>query len=110
MPASHDLQAQLFQALASPLRVRILELLRPSGRITVSEIRQRLDIEAANASQHLRVLRDRGLVERRRDGTAVWYALADPALASLLDDARALIQRDAAVDDPYLAGRRRPSR
>ena len=92
MAAPHDLEAQLFQALASPVRVRMLELLRAAGRMTVSEMQQRLGIEAANASQHLRVLRDRGLVERRRSGTSVSYAIADPALHALLDDARRLTE------------------
>ena len=83
MPSPHELEAQIFQALASPVRVRMLELLRASGRMTVSEMQQRLGIEAANASQHLRVLRDRGLVERRRDGASIWYAIADPSLHAL---------------------------
>jgi DNA-binding transcriptional ArsR family regulator len=82
-----DSQARLFQALASPVRLRILDLLRASGSMTVSELQQRLGIEAANASQHLRVLRDRGLLDRRREGTSVWYSLADP---SLLDHIRAI--------------------
>lgn len=105
MPSLHELESRLFQALASPVRVRMLELLRASGSMTVSEMQQRLGIEAANASQHLRILRDRGLVERRRDGTAVWYAITDHTLHALLDDARALATHQAAeggrlVDDP----------
>ncbi len=107
MAAPHDLEAQLFQALASPVRVRMLELLRAAGRLTVSEMQQRLGIEAANASQHLRVLRDRGLVERRRQGTSISYAIADPALHALLDDARRLTQPRAVADAPHTEAARR---
>lgn len=98
MPSLHELESRLFQALASPIRVRMLELLRASGSMTVSEMQQRLGIEAANASQHLRILRDRGLVERRRDGTATWYAITDPALHAVLDAARALAERHSTDD------------
>lgn len=107
MAAPHDIEAQLFQALASPVRVRMLELLRAAGRMTVSEMQQRLGIEAANASQHLRVLRDRGLVERRREGTSISYAIADPALHALLDDARRLTQPRTVADAPRTEAARR---
>ena len=77
-------------------------------RSTVSEMQQRLGIEAANASQHLRVLRDRGLVERRRDGASIWYAIADPSLHALLDDARALTERRIADNADAATRRARP--
>lgn len=106
-----DAEAQLFQALASPVRVRMLELLRASGSMTVSEMQQRIGIEAANASQHLRILRDRRLVQRRRDGTSIWYSIADPALHALLDDARALAeQRGAGEATPASPARTRNTR
>jgi DNA-binding transcriptional ArsR family regulator len=91
-----DMQARLLQALASPLRLQLLALLRASGSMTVGELQQRLGIEAANTSQHLAVLRDRGLVTRRREGATVWYAIADPSLHRLLDDARTVIERHTA--------------
>ena len=102
-------EAELFQALASPVRVRMLELLRASGSMTVSEMQQRLGIEAANASQHLRVLRDRGLVQRRRDGTSIWYSIVDPALHTLLDDARAIAERHDAAPRTIEASNARDS-
>lgn len=91
-PSRRDFSARLFQALASPVRLHILELLRASGSMTVSEIHQRLGIEPANASQHLAVLRDRGLVERRREGASAWYSIADPALYRLIDAASAVFE------------------
>ena len=93
-----DFEARLFQALASPVRLRILELLRASGSMTVSEIQQRLGIEAANASQHLAVLRDRGMVTRRREGTSVWYSISDSRLHRVLDGARSLFERQVTAD------------
>lgn len=96
MTSSHyDFGARLFQALSSPVRLRILELLSASGRMTVGELQQRLGIAPANASQHLAVLRDRGLVHRTRDATGVWYSVTDPRLRNVLDDARALVEQRA---------------
>ena len=85
---SHDAQADLFGALAHPVRLRIIELLRAAGSLTVGEIQQRLGLRAPNVSQHLAVLRVRGLVGTRREGTSVWYAVSEPGLAELLDAAR----------------------
>ncbi len=98
MQSHHDSSARLFRALASPVRVRMLELLSASGSMTVGELQQRLGIAPANASQHLAVLRDRGLVTRRREANRVRYALADPALRNLLEDARALVEHQLIED------------
>lgn len=91
-----ELEARLFQTLASPVRLRILELLRASGSMTVGEIYQRLGLAPANASQHLGVLRAQGLVIRRRAGTSMHYSIAERALYHLLDGARALCERQIA--------------
>jgi DNA-binding transcriptional ArsR family regulator len=94
-PPYHDNEARLFQALASPVRVRILELLSASSSMSVTEIHQRLQISPANASQHLSILRDRGLVSRRREGVTIWYSLSDQGVADLLREARAIAERQA---------------
>ncbi len=100
-----ELKSRLLHALASPVRIRIVELLRASGSMTVSEIHQRLGIEPANASQHLAVLRERGVVTRRREGTSNWYAIADPRLHDLLDDVAAIVARQTDEDARALSPR-----
>lgn len=90
---SHDLQVELFRTLAHPVRVRIIELLRAAGSLTVGEIQQRLGLRAANVSQHLAVLRVGGLVSTRRTGTSIWYAVSEPGLGEVLDAARRLHER-----------------
>ena len=94
MPATmQDFKAELFRALANPVRIRILEVLRESGSLTVSEIQQRVGVEPSNVSQHLSVLRGHGLVATRREGTSIWYSVASPELFKLLDVARAIFER-----------------
>ena len=88
-----DFKAELFRALANPVRIRILEVLRESGSLTVGEIQQRVGIESSNVSQHLSILRSHGLVVTRREGTSIWYSVAAPDLYKLLDVARAIFEK-----------------
>jgi DNA-binding transcriptional ArsR family regulator len=84
-------KAELFKALSHPIRIRILELLR-TGEMTVSELQLRLEIEASSVSQQLGVLRSRQLVVGRKEGTSVYYRVADPQVFELLDVARAMFE------------------
>ena len=59
-----EFKADFFKALAHPLRISILDALR-DGELTVNEISQRFDVEQANASQQLAVLRNRNIVVTR---------------------------------------------
>ncbi len=97
MPTLQDFKADLFRTMASPARIRILEALREAGSLTVGEIQQRAAIEAANASQHLAIMRARGIVEARREGTSVWYSVPEPAIFELLDTARAILGKRLAA-------------
>lgn len=90
-----EFKAELFKALAHPTRIRVLELLR-SGEKSVSELSSRLDLEQPAVSQQLAVLRARYLVLPRKEGTTVYYRVADPRLFDLLDSARAIF--DAHLD------------
>lgn len=86
----HEIKAELFKALAHPARVRALELLEDRER-PVSELLTEMNMEASHLSQHLSVLRRAGLVSSRRDGKAVLYRLAGPAVSGLLRDARTVL-------------------
>lgn len=88
-----DFKADLFRTLAHPARIRILEALEVAGTLTVGEIQQRVGLEAANASQHLSVMRARGVVEARREGTSVWYSVTDEGVFALLATARGVFER-----------------
>jgi ArsR family transcriptional regulator len=86
----HRLQqfkAELFKALAHPARIRILEHLR-TGEKTVSELQALLEIESSTVSQQLAILRSRSIVQGRKQGTSVYYAVSEPLIFDLLDVAR----------------------
>ncbi|MBS0206851.1 MAG: helix-turn-helix transcriptional regulator [Planctomycetes bacterium] len=78
-------KAGIFRALAHPSRIAIIELLRDEGEIPVSKLYARLELEQANASQHLAVLRSKHLVIARRSGNQVLYSLRDRILGTVLD-------------------------
>lgn len=85
-------KANVFQALAHPTRIAIVELLRDEKEVSVSKIYERLGLEQANASQHLAVLRAKQIVVGRKDGNQVFYSLRDPILGKILDLMRQYFQ------------------
>ncbi|MBN2720941.1 MAG: winged helix-turn-helix transcriptional regulator [Proteobacteria bacterium] len=77
-------QAEYLKALAHPTRIRILELLESEGRC-VSNIGEKLDLKQSNISQHLGILRSRGILSLRREGGHSIYCIKDPRVAKILD-------------------------
>ena len=90
--ALRQFKAGVFQVLAHPTRIHIIECLR-EGELPVSAILEQIAIEPANASQHLAVLRSKGLVANRKEGNQVFYSLRDPMLIEVLDAMRAYFRR-----------------
>lgn len=80
-----EFKAGIFQALANPTRIAIVELLRDEGEVSVARIHESLGIEQANASQHLAVLRNKCIVLARKEGNQVFYRLRDKVLGQVLD-------------------------
>jgi DNA-binding transcriptional ArsR family regulator len=78
-------KAGIFQALAHPTRIAIVELLRDHGEVPVSQIYERLGLEQANASQHLAVLRAKQIVVGRKTGNQVFYSLRNAILGKVLN-------------------------
>jgi DNA-binding transcriptional ArsR family regulator len=77
-------KADIFQALAHPSRVAIVEYLR-YGEMSVGRLCEKVGIEQANASQHLAVLRNKHIVESRKDGNQILYRLRDPLVGDMLE-------------------------
>lgn len=68
-----------FRALGEPTRLRILRMLE-AGERSVNDLSGELKTGQSNVSRHLQALYDCGLVERRRQGTVVYYRIADPMI------------------------------
>ena len=78
--------AALMGALASPTRIRALFALLEAGELPAGELAKAVRMSASATSHQLRVLRDLGLVRRRREGRKVFYELADDHLGLLLKE------------------------
>ncbi len=75
----YRLQAELCQTLADPTRLELLELLSEGPR-PVKELVRATGQRQAKISQHLAVMRQRGIVVAERMGTEMHYSLADPRI------------------------------
>jgi ArsR family transcriptional regulator len=96
MPGSlRRFKAGVFQALAHPTRIAIIELLG-NRELSAGELIDELGMEQANVSQHLAVLRSRQLVVNRKAANQVFYSVRDPLLLEVLGLMRTYFQRHLA--------------
>jgi DNA-binding transcriptional ArsR family regulator len=82
-------KAEFFKSLAHPVRIRLLEVLR-GGEKSVTELQNDLGLDQSTVSQHLSVLRNKGLLTSRKLGVSVLYQVREPLIFDLLDVARAI--------------------
>ncbi len=85
-PADLERASRIFRALGDAPRLRLLELLM-AGECCVTELVDASKEKFSTVSQRLRLLRSEGLVLRRREGTHIFYALADRHVADLIRNA-----------------------
>jgi DNA-binding transcriptional ArsR family regulator len=76
--------AEMVRVLGHPVRLRIVELLE-AGEQTVTQLQAELAAPQALVSQQLARMRAAGIVEGRRSGSNVWYAIADSRVVRMLD-------------------------
>ena len=75
---------QVFEAIAQPTRREILRMLG-AGELNAGAIASRFDVSQPAVSQHLKVLKEAGLVSERRDGTRRLYSVRPEGFADLHD-------------------------
>ncbi len=84
------MQAEICKTLSDPKRLMIIHELR-LGELPVGEIATRLNMPQANVSQHLAVLRKRGIVSTRREGTSVYYRISGERIVDACDMVRSVL-------------------
>jgi rhodanese-related sulfurtransferase/DNA-binding transcriptional ArsR family regulator len=87
--ALYEQFARLGHAVSSPKRLEMLDLLS-QGEKTVEVLAEQTETPIKNTSAHLRVLRQARLVETRREGTYIYYRLADDSVIRFLQSLQAL--------------------
>lgn len=101
-PPIAQIKAELFRALAHPVRVRALELLVESER-SVGDLAAALEVDLSHLSQQLAVLRRANVVATRREGNTIHYSVPNPGIAALLSTARELIVESLQTSSSLLA-------
>lgn len=89
-----ELIAERFRVLGEPTRIRLLDLLR-SGEATVQELTESASSTQQNVSKHLALLRQAGIVTRRKHGTSAYYAIADDGVFELCEQVCGRVQEQA---------------
>lgn len=85
---NHDnlqLATAMLKAMAHPLRISILYLLKEGNELTVTQIHETLNIEQSTASHHLGILRDKGVLCSKRDGKNTLYYTKHQVFGQIID-------------------------
>lgn len=91
----YERHAELCHSFSNGNRLKILDILRDGDERTVSDITDASDIPQPTVSQHLKVLRDQDVVERRRDGVEAYYSLTDHRFFEAIDLMREMTKERA---------------
>ena len=80
----YELHAEVCKTFGHPKRLLVIDTLR-GKELAVTEISEKTGIDISNLSQHLHILRDKGLISPRRDGTQIFYKLSHPNILKAYD-------------------------
>ena len=89
----YEMQAQVITALAHPIRLAIVDLLK-DGEVCVCEIADRIGVERSNTSRHLALMLKAGVVKTRKDGLQVFYSLQTPCVLNFLGCATKTLEQN----------------
>ena len=93
----YQLHASICHTLAHPKRLEIIDKLRV-GELSVTELVEALEISQSNLSQHLSVMRQRGIVTTRREGLNVFYRLSNSKITQACDLMRQVLLENLEAD------------
>lgn len=80
----YKIHASICHTLANPKRLEIIDKLR-TRELSVTALAESLEISQSNLSQHLALMRERGILTTRREGLNVYYALSNPKIIQACD-------------------------
>jgi ArsR family transcriptional regulator, arsenate/arsenite/antimonite-responsive transcriptional repressor len=90
---AEDLIVRQLKAIAHPIRLGMLQRLACEPEICACDLGEAFSVSQPTVSEHLRVLREAGLVRTRREGTTICYSTAPQALRELASVVAALRPR-----------------
>jgi ArsR family transcriptional regulator len=99
-PELYRIKADFCKTLADPTRQMMIAELR-SGEKTVGRIAEALEIIQSAASHHLAILRSKGVVRARRDGSNVYYSLVNPEIGEACDMVHEILMKQMAQNKEF---------
>ena len=94
----YSLHAELCKSISNPKRQEILEALREKEK-SVNELIEETKISQSNLSQHLAILRSKGIVQTRRDGTNLYYSITNKKIIKAYDLVSQVLMESLAVQN-----------
>lgn len=86
----YNLQSEISKTLANPIRLAILHSLK-DGEKSVNELTDILEISQSNISQHLALMRQKGILKTRKQGTSIFYSVTNPKINQACDMVREVL-------------------
>lgn len=80
-----EMAASKLRAIAHPMRIAVIGLLQENPKLSVTEIYSALEIEQAAASHHLNILKNKGVLNSKRDGKKIFYSLKNRTLTEIIE-------------------------
>ncbi len=99
----YELHADVCKTLANAKRLEILNALRNKD-MTVNELAERVGAFKANISQHLAVMRQKGILATRRDGVNIYYRIANPKVIQACDIMREVLLEQLKKSEKLIKG------
>ncbi len=80
-----DNATSMLKAISHPMRIAIIQMLYSNKKMNVTEIYKKLKIEQASASHHLSILKNRHILESKRDGKKTFYIINESVLSKIIE-------------------------
>lgn len=87
-----ELHADIGKTLSNSKRLEIIDILRQCKECAVSDIARKLNLNQANVSQHLLVMKSQNIVTSRRDGSNIYYSLANTKVLVAYDALKGILK------------------
>jgi DNA-binding transcriptional ArsR family regulator len=98
-----DMYVKIFKALAHPIRMKIVRTLQ-AGPLCVCVLNENVEFSQSNLSQHLKILKEAGILKSEKDGLRIIYSIKDDEVMNLLEIAGKIIRKDLALMNSRFAG------
>lgn len=80
----YKIHSEVCKVFSNPARLELLDLFR-GKRMSVSELTKRTGLSQANVSQHLSIMKSKGIVSYKREGKSIYYAISNPKIVRAFD-------------------------